>query len=115
MVAEPMRTDRDPALAAAPGNHLVNAVGGHRRPVIHSQPQLRPVRLLMPGADPDIPVETAGGIMADPDDPRLAALATDCDLPAHRSTSLRSGSSESWQIPASSDSRMPAALNTAMI
>src|SRR5258707_13961502 len=29
-----------------------------------------------------IPVETAGGLMADLDDPRLAALATDRDLPA---------------------------------
>src|SRR5258708_38484154 len=29
-----------------------------------------------------IPVETAGGLMADPDDPRLAALATGHDLPA---------------------------------
>src|SRR5260221_4950915 len=82
MVADPMRIDRDPALAAAPGDHLVDAVGGHRRPVVHAEPQLRPACLGMPFADPDVAVEAARGIMADLDGPRLAALATGRDLPA---------------------------------
>src|SRR6266536_5948767 len=82
MVTEPVRIDRDPALAAAGGNHLVDAVGGHRRPVIHPEPQLRPVCLGMTVADPDVAVEATGGIMADLDDPRLAALAADRDLAA---------------------------------
>src|SRR5258708_35757787 len=82
MVAEPMRIDRDPALGAARGSNLVDAVGVHRRPVVHAEPQLRPVCLGMPFADPDVAVEAARGIMADLDGPRLAALATGRDLPA---------------------------------
>src|SRR5258708_25393940 len=82
MVAEPMRIDRDPALAAAPGNHLVDAVGGHRRPAVHAQPQLRPACPGMPFADPDVAVDAARGIMADLDGPPPAALSPAPDLPA---------------------------------
>jgi len=53
--------------------------------------------------------------MADLDDPHLAALAADLDLPVLQSTSLRDGSPGSERIPANSDSRMPVARNTAMI
>lgn len=35
----------------------------------------------MPGPDPDVAVEAQGGVVADPDDPRLTALAPDRDLP----------------------------------
>ena len=76
--AEPVRIDPDPAPAAPPGDHLVDAVGSHRRSVVH--PQLRSVRLPVSGADPDVAVKTAGSLMAEPDDPRLAALAADGDL-----------------------------------
>jgi hypothetical protein len=81
MMPEPMRADRDSALAAAPGGHLAAAVGGQRPPVVNSQPQLRPVRLGVPGPDAQVAVNAAGGLMADPDDPRLAALAANHDLP----------------------------------
>ena|SRR6266851_4864210 len=54
---------------------------GHRAPVVHSQPQLRPVRLGMPCPDPDVAVEAEGGLVVDPDDPRLTGLAPDRDLP----------------------------------
>jgi hypothetical protein len=80
MVTEPVRIDADPALAAPPGNHLVDTVGSHRRPVVHPQPQLRPVRLPVSGTDPDVAAKTAGSLTAEPDDPRLAALASDGDL-----------------------------------
>src|SRR5260370_444106 len=53
---------------------------GHRAPVVHSQPQLRPVRLGMPCPDPDVAVEAEGGLVVDPDDPRLTGLAPDRDL-----------------------------------
>jgi hypothetical protein len=48
---------------------------------VHSQPQLRPVCLGMPCPDPDVTAGTDGGLVADPDDPRLTALAPDRDLP----------------------------------
>jgi hypothetical protein len=75
-----VRIDADPALTAPPGEHLVDTVASHRRPVVHPQPELRPVRLPIPGADPDLAVKTADGLIAEPDDPRLAALAADGDL-----------------------------------
>ena len=88
MVTEPMRIHRDAALAAAPDHHLVDPVGRHRRPV-HSEPEFRPVRLGVPRSDPEVAVDAAGGLMADPDDPRLAALAADGDLPLPQPASLR--------------------------
>ena len=60
---------------------LVDAAGGHRAPVAHPEPQLRPVGLGVPGADAEVPVEAAGGVMADLDDAGLAALAVDGNLP----------------------------------
>jgi hypothetical protein len=57
MMAEPVRVHSHPALAAPAHNHLVNAVRRHRAPVVHSQPQLRPVYLGMPCPDPDVAVE----------------------------------------------------------
>ena len=35
----------------------------------------------MPGTGPQVPVQAAGCLVADPDDPGLAALAADGDLP----------------------------------
>ena len=35
----------------------------------------------MPGAGADVPAQAPGGLLADPDDPVLAALAADGDLP----------------------------------
>jgi hypothetical protein len=55
------------------------AVSGSRLPV--SQPQLRPPGLGVPGAGADVPVQAPGGLVADLDDPVLAALAADGDLP----------------------------------
>src|SRR5260221_11140568 len=73
-------------MAAALGNHLVVAVGGHGRPVVHAEPQLRPACLGMPFADPDVAVGAAGGIMADLDGPPPAAPPADRDLPAPQGT-----------------------------
>ncbi len=78
---EPVRVHIHPALAAPAGDHLVNAVGGQWPPVSGVQPQLRPPRLRVPGPGADVPVQGAGGLIADPDDPGLAALAVDGDLP----------------------------------
>ena len=80
VVTEPVRMNGDSTLAATADNHLVDAVRCHRVPVVHPEPQLRPVRLGMPGQDADIAVKGDGGLVADPDDPRLAALAPDRDL-----------------------------------
>jgi len=42
---------------------------------------LRPPRLRVPGAGADVPVQAPGRLVADPDDPALAALAAHGDLP----------------------------------
>src|ERR1700693_4104623 len=81
MVLEPVRPGIYPGLPAAAGDHLVDPVRGHRPPLAPPQPQLRPVRLLMPGAGAEIPVQGPGGLVPDPDHPRPAALAADGDLP----------------------------------
>src|ERR1700683_354764 len=75
MMTDPVRINGHPALAAAAHDHLIDAVRHHRPPVVHSQPLLRPVRLGMPCPDPDVTVEADGGLVADPDNPRLTALA----------------------------------------
>src|SRR5208282_3110465 len=81
VVPEPVRVHVDAALAAAAGDDLVDAAGGHRTPVADAKPQLRPVCLGVPGADAEVPVEAAGGVVADLDGPGLAAFAVDGDLP----------------------------------
>src|SRR5271157_1792791 len=81
VVPEPVRVHVDAALAAAPDDDLVDPAGCHGPPVADPEPQLRPVRLGVPGADAEVPVEAAGGVEADLDDPGLAALAVDGDLP----------------------------------
>jgi hypothetical protein len=80
MVLEPVRVHVDPALAAAAGDHVVDAAGGQRAAVVHPEPQLRPVRLGVPGADPDVPVDSAGSVVADLDGPGLPAFPADSDL-----------------------------------
>jgi len=77
---EPVRPGIDAALAAAAGDHLVDPVSGHRPAIVHPEPQLRPPCLGMPGPGPEIAVQGTGGLVSDPDDPRLAALAADGDL-----------------------------------
>jgi hypothetical protein len=69
------------ALAAAPDDDLVDPAGCHGPPVVNAEPQLRPVRLGVPGADAEVPVQAAGGVEADLDGPGLAALALHGDLP----------------------------------
>jgi hypothetical protein len=81
MVPEPVWVQVDSALPAAAGDHLVDAGGGQRLPVAGSQPQLRPPGLRVPGAGAQVPVQAPRGPVADPDDPVLAALAADSDLP----------------------------------
>ena len=73
--------DHNPALAAAAGNHLVDAVGRQRPAVVGPEPQRAPPRLGMTGPYPDIPVQGAGCVMGDLDNPHLAALPADGDLP----------------------------------
>src|SRR5258708_29817239 len=80
MMPELMREHIHPALAAPAGDHLIDPVGGQRPAVVYPEPQLRPPRLRVPGPDPEVAVEAAGSVIADPDDPGLAALAPDGDL-----------------------------------
>jgi hypothetical protein len=102
-------------LPATAGDHLVDPGGGQRLPVACSEPQLVPPGLGVAGAGAQVPVQAAGGLVADLDDPVLAALAADGDLPLPQAMSLRRGSPGPYRRPASSDSRMPVAVNTAMI
>jgi hypothetical protein len=81
VVPEPVRVGVHAALAAAAGDQLVDACGGQRPPAADSEPQLRPVSLRVPGTGTEVPVQAPGGLVADPDDPVLAALAADGDLP----------------------------------
>src|ERR1039457_1235377 len=81
MVPEPVRVDVHAALLAASGGHLVDAGRGERLPVARAQPQLRPPRLPVPGAGTEVPVQAPGSLVTDPDDPVLAALAADRNLP----------------------------------
>jgi hypothetical protein len=84
VVPEPVRVGVHAALAAAAGDHLVDAGGGQRLPVAGAEPQLRPPGLRVPGPGAEVPVQAPGCQVADPDDPDdpvLAGLAADGDLP----------------------------------
>jgi hypothetical protein len=70
------------ALAAAAGDDLVDPGPGQRAPVIQAEPQLRPVRLGVPSAGPQVAVQAASRLMTDPDGPGRAAVAADPDLPS---------------------------------
>jgi hypothetical protein len=80
MVPEPVRVYSNAALLSPAGDHLVDAAGGHRSTVVHPEPQFRPVCLRMLCPDADVTVEAAGGVVADLDNPGLAALAAHGDL-----------------------------------
>ena len=54
----------------------------------------------MPGADAEVPVEAAGGVEADLDDPGLAALAVHGDLPVPQVHVAAPRVSASYRIPA---------------
>src|SRR5580704_17912650 len=81
VVPEPVRVHGHAGLLAAPLDHLVDPVGGQRPAPASPEPQPPPVRLLVPGADPQVPVQAARGLVIDPDGPVLAALPADADLP----------------------------------
>jgi hypothetical protein len=80
VVPEPVRVDVQPALAAAAGDELVDPGRGQRPPVARAEPQLRPVRLRVPGPGPQVAVEAASCLVADLDGPGGTALAADPDL-----------------------------------
>ena len=82
---------------AAAGDHLVDAGGGQRLPVVHAQPQLQPPGLPVPGAGADIPVQAPGRLVADPDDPGLPPLPRTVISRCHRSMSLRRRSPGSYR------------------
>jgi hypothetical protein len=70
---EPVREHLDAALASPAGDDLVDAGGvppSGPRLLIPSHSCGR-VRLGVPGADPDVPVEGAGGVVADLDSPGI--------------------------------------------
>ena len=69
----------------------------------------------MPGAGPQVVVQAAGRRVADLDGPGRPALAADPDLAALQVQVAAGGIVRVAAIPASSDSRMPVAVNTAMI
>src|SRR5258708_23260367 len=81
VVAEAVRVDVGAALAAPAGDGLVEAAGGHRPAVICPEPDLGLVGLGVPGAGAQIPVERAGGVVADLHGARLASLAGHRALP----------------------------------
>jgi hypothetical protein len=80
VVPEAVREHPDAALAAPAGDDLVDAAGGHRAAVVHPEPQLGPVGLGVPGPGAEVPVQGAGGVVADLDLAGRAALAVDGDL-----------------------------------
>src|SRR5450756_2544683 len=81
VVPEPVRVNRHAGSLPRAGHGLVDAVRGQGSPAAGSQPQLRPGGLGVTGAGPQVPVEAAGGLEADPHDPLPARLAPDPDLP----------------------------------
>src|SRR5208282_2648406 len=99
VVPEPVRVHLDAALAAAPDDDLVDPAGCHGPPVAGPEPQLRPVRLGVPGADAEVAVEAAGCVEADLDGPGLAALALDGDL----QRAARAGALQPGQVPCGED------------
>jgi hypothetical protein len=64
VVPEPVREHVDAALAAAPDDDLVDPASCHWPPVADREPQLRPGRLGVPGADAEVAVEAASGVEA---------------------------------------------------
>jgi hypothetical protein len=113
MVPEPVRPHIDPALPATASDDLVDAAGSHRAAVADPEPQLPPEGLGVPGPDTQVPVQAPRGLVTDLDHPGLTALPQTLISRCHRSTSLRRRSSGSYRRPASSDSRIPVAVNTA--
>ena len=107
VVPEPVREGVHTALAAAAGDQLVDPGGGQRLPVAGPELQLGPPGLRVPGAGADVPVQAPGGLVADPDDPGLAALAADGDLPLPQVDVAVPRATGSQRRPASSASRTP--------
>src|SRR5262249_48704436 len=81
MVPEAVRPGIHAALLATADDHLVDPVRGHRLTVIDARPQLRPPGLGMPRPGPKVAVQRAGSLVTDLDNPRLAILPPDGDLP----------------------------------
>jgi hypothetical protein len=82
---------------------------------VNPEPQLGPVRKLVPGPASQVAVQPTGSLRANPHGPARPPLPRTLISRASRSTSLRSGSSQQQRIPASSDTRMPVDSKTAMI
>jgi hypothetical protein len=85
VVPELVGRDVDAALAAPAVEGLVDAAAGHGATAAVPEPQLGAVGLGVAGAGAQVAVQGAGGLVGDLDDPGLAALAGDGDLPAVRS------------------------------
>src|ERR1039457_2744953 len=80
VMPEPVRGDPGAALASPPGDDLAEAACGQRAAVTDAEPELRPVSLHLPGADPYVPVEGTSGVVAELDSPGLAAGSVDGDV-----------------------------------
>jgi hypothetical protein len=65
VVPEPVREGVHAGLAAAAGGHLVDAGGGQRFPAAGSEPELGAPGLGVAGAGAQVPVQAAGGLVAD--------------------------------------------------
>jgi hypothetical protein len=108
---EPVRENLHAALATAADDDPVDPAGRHRAPVVDAEPQLRPANLGVPGADADVAVQGAGGVVADLDRAGVAAPAANGDLSMPQVDIAVLGLQ---RIPAISASRTPVARNIAM-
>ena len=62
MMTEPVRVQPNPALLAPPHHKLVDPAPVQWAAVVNPQPQLGPVRQLVPEPDPQVSVQPPGGL-----------------------------------------------------
>jgi hypothetical protein len=80
MVPKPVRVQQHAALLTAPHHDLVDPAAVQRAAGSLPEPQLGPVRQLVPGPGPQVPVQPARGLVAELHRPWPSALPLDPDL-----------------------------------
>ena len=81
MMPEPLRVHRHTSLLPPLHNELVDPRRRQRSPPARAQPQVRPSRQRMINPHAQVPIQALGGLGGERDDPGLATLAKDLDLP----------------------------------